>query len=382
MSVETHAVLAFRIRRAVIRTPYAAVIRALRGRHESVDAPAARPTVHDLADRVGAARVLARIHTAIFVTDGMHRAVFGTGAVSLRLAAVDVRIAHVIRRAPTDRFARRRTSDAERRRMTGVRTARFDGDALDVGHRIRAQSGRTLTDRPVIVRDANGIHPARVLVAGVVAGMREPVAELRRRAVDVVDAGHRATTGCRIVRITGVRSGRTLAIRHVIIDDAERVRAAGDEVADQLAGERTVRSAATRLIFRTLAVSGATVLARALTAPTIVRITGVARQTLALTVMILCHAAGIRGAGETVAKRHAFKHAERVRPASLARMAVVVAYAIGHRRLLAGRQYRIPLVTILTLTGSVTRYNVGLALLIGAAHHFAAGIHTVAHAAV
>lgn len=383
LPIETHAVLAFGIRRAVICTPYAAVFRALRGRHESVDAAAARPAVHDLAERVRAARVLARIHAAMLVADGMHRAVLGAGAVSLRLAAVRVRIAHVIRRAPAHRLVRRRTGDAERRRMTGVRTAGgLDGDALDVGHRIRAQSRRALADRLVIVRDAHGVRPARVLVAGVVAGVREPVAELRRRAVDVVDAGHRSATGRRVVRIAGVRSGRALAVGHVIIDDAERVRAAGDEVADQLAGERTVRGAATRPILRALAVAGATVRARALTAPAIVRIAGVARQAVATAVMVLRHATGVRGAGETVAERHALEHAERVGPASLARTAVVVAYAIGHRRLLARRQYRVPLVTVLTLAGSVTEYEVGFAFLIGAAHHLAAGIHAVAYTAV
>lgn len=137
MSIKTHVVLTFRIHRAIIRTPYAAVFRALRGRHESVDALATWPTVHDLAERVGAARVLAWIHAAMFVTDGMYRTVLGTRAISFRLAAVRVRIAHVIRRAPTHWFIRR-TSDAERGRMTGVRTTRLDGDALDVGHRVRA----------------------------------------------------------------------------------------------------------------------------------------------------------------------------------------------------------------------------------------------------
>lgn len=160
-----------------------------------MDTPAARSTIDDLAERVGTARVLTWIHAAIFVTDGMHWAVFGARAISLRLAAVHIRITHVVRRALTHWFIRR-TGNAKRSRMTGVRTARFHGDALDVGHRIRAQSRWTLADRSMIVCDANGIHPASVLVAGVVTGVREPVAELRRWTVDVVDAGNRATPGC------------------------------------------------------------------------------------------------------------------------------------------------------------------------------------------
>lgn len=203
MSIKTHTVLAFRIQCAVICTPYATVFRTLRGWYESMDALTIWSTVHDLAECVGAARVFAWIHTAMFMTDGMHWTILGAGAVSLWLAAIRVRITHVIRRAPTHRFIRR-TSDAERRRMTGIRTTRLDGDALDVGHRIWAQSGRALADRLVVIRDANGIHSARVLVAGVVAGVREPVAKLRRRAIDVVDAGHRAATGRRVIRIASV----------------------------------------------------------------------------------------------------------------------------------------------------------------------------------
>lgn len=161
--------------------------------------------------------------------------------------------------------------------MAGVRTARLDGDALDVRHRVRAEPGRALTDRSVLVRDANRVDAARVLVAGVVTGVRESVAELARRAVDVVDAGHRTAPGRRVVRIAGVLPGRTFAVRYVVIDDAECVRAAGDQVADQLASEKALRGAATRLILRALAVGGATVLTWTMAASTIIRIPGVTR---------------------------------------------------------------------------------------------------------
>lgn len=293
-----------------------------------MDAFTARPTVHDLAKRIGAARILARIHAAMIVTDSMHRTVLGTRAISFRLTTARVRITHVIGRASTHRLVRR-ARNAERCRVTGVRTASLDGDALDVRHRVRSQSRRTLADRLVVIRDANGIHSACIFIAGVVAGVREPVAELSRWAVDVVDAGYRATTGCRVVRVASVRSRRTLAVGHVIVNDAERVRAAGDKIADQLTGERTIRSAATRLILWTLAVGGATILARALATPAIVRIARVTWQTVATALMTLGHAAGVRGAGETIAERHALKHAESVRPASLARTTFVVANAIG-----------------------------------------------------
>lgn len=68
---------------------------------------------------------------------------------------------------------------------------------------------------------------------------------------------------------------RTLAVRHMIVDYAERVGTAADEVANQLASERTVRSAATRLILRAFAVRGTTVLAWTVTSSTVIWIAGV-----------------------------------------------------------------------------------------------------------
>lgn len=137
MSIEAHAVLALGVHRAVIRDPDAAVLDAPGRWHEPVDAPATRLTIDDLAKGVETTGVLARIHTAMLVTDGVHRAVLGPGAISLRLAAVRVRVADVIRRA----FAHGvvgRPRDTERSRMTGVRTAGLHGDALDIGHRVRS----------------------------------------------------------------------------------------------------------------------------------------------------------------------------------------------------------------------------------------------------
>lgn len=241
-----------------------------------MDAPAAWLTIHDFTECIGTTRALARINAAMLVANRMHWAILGAGAISLRLAATRVRVAHVIWWAFADRVIRW-TGDAERCRMTGVRMARLYGDTFDVGHRIRAKSRRALTDRFVIVRNANRIHAARVLVAGVVAGVRESVAELGRWTIDVVDAGHWTTPGRRIIRIAGVLSGRTFAIRHVIINDAERIGTTGDEVADQLASKRAIRGTATRLIFRALAIGRATILARTVTAPTVIRIASVTR---------------------------------------------------------------------------------------------------------
>lgn len=103
----------------------------------------------------------------------------------------------------------------------------------------------------------------------------------------------------------------------MIIDNTERIWPARDEVADQLAGKRTFRSTATRLILRAFAVGGATILARAVTAPAIVRITRITRQALATALMILRYTTRIRSASETTAQREALQNTKRVRSATL-----------------------------------------------------------------
>lgn len=219
MSVQAYAVLAVAVGRAVIGAAHAAVLRAFGGRHKSVDTTAARPTIDDLAERVQAARVLARVHATVLVADGVQRAVLRAGAVALRLAAVHVRVAHVAGRASAHRLVVR-PGDAQRRRMTAVRSTGLHGDALHVRHRIRSQSGRALADRTVIVRDADRVHAARVFVAGIITSVCKPVAELGGRAIDIVDAGHFTTAGGDVVWIAGVMARRALAVRHVIVDDA------------------------------------------------------------------------------------------------------------------------------------------------------------------
>lgn len=120
-----------------------------------------------------------------------------------------------------------------------------------------------------------------------------------------------------------------------------------------------------------------------MTAATIVRVAGVAGQTLAATAMVLRDAKRVCGAGETAADGQALEYAEGVRSAGLASVTVVVVDTIGHRWFLARRQHRVPFVAILALAGCTTGLRrVRLALLINAADHFAAGIHAVAHTAV
>lgn len=168
-----------------------------------MDTSAARLTVYNLAERVGTASIFTWIHAAMLMTDGVHRTVLGAGAVSFRLAASHIRIAHVIRRTLTHRIVRR-PGNAKCRRMAGIRTARLHSNTLDVGYGIRAKARWTLANRFVIVRDADRVHTASILVAGVVTGVGQSIAKLRQRAVDVVDAGDRAASGRGVIWIAGV----------------------------------------------------------------------------------------------------------------------------------------------------------------------------------
>lgn len=63
-------------------------------------------------------------------------------------------------------------------------------------------------------------------------------------------------------------------------------------------------------------------------------------------------------------------------------MTIVVTYTVRHRRLLTRRQYRVPLIAVLTLASGVAGYNIRFTFLISAAYHFAAGIHAVTYATV
>lgn len=94
------------------------------------------------------------------------------------------------------------------------------------------------------------------------------------------------------------------------------------------------------------------------------------------------HALRIDRTGKTTAHGDTLKHTKSVGSAGFGRMAVVVRDTIGNGWFLAGGQYRIPLVTILTLAGGMARDYIRLALLMGTANHFAAWIHALASATV
>lgn len=381
LSLEAHALLAIGIDVAVIGCADATVLRLLRRRYEFMDALATRPPIDNVANGIRSASIFARVGATMVVADRVHGAILGCGAVTLRLAAFRVRIPDEVCRALAHGIVGR-ARDADGRLVAGIRMAGLDRHTLDVGDRIRFQPGWTLADRSVVVRYANGVHPASILAAGVVTSVGQPVAKLRGRAVKVVDAGDRFASLDRVVGIASVEAGRALAVCHVIVNHAQRVRPARDEIAHRLTREKPLLPAPARLILGALGVRGAPILPTRLATVTIVGIPHETGQTLATAAMLLCHASRVGGACEAFTHRGALQYAERIGPAALRRVAIVVGYAIGDRWLLARRQYRIPLVPVLALASRVAGDYVRLALLVGAAHHLAARVHALADAVV
>jgi hypothetical protein len=345
-----------------------------------MNALATRLAVDDFAKGVGTTSILAGIYTAILMTDCLYWAILGPGAISFQPTTVNIRIAYVIRRTFAHGVAVR-TGNANCSRMTRIYTAGLYGDALDVWYRVRSQTRRTLTNCSMIVSDANSVYATSILVAGVVTDVSEPVAELRRWTIDVIDARYCTTARRYVVGITDVEPGWALAVCHMIVDDAESVGAARDEVADRLTGKQAVRGAATRLVLRAFAVRGATIFAQTVTAATVIWIAGIAGEAFTTATVVFRDTARVHSTSEAAAERKAFEHTKSVRSTTLTGVAVVVADTVRYGWFLARRLHRVPLVAVLTFAGRVARYSVGLALLIGATYHFAAGVYAIVYTA-
>lgn len=98
--------------------------------------------------------------------------------------------------------------------------------------------------------------------------------------------------------------------------------------------------------------------------------------------MSLSHALGVDGAGEAAAHGHALQHAERIGSAGFRGVAIVVGNTVWDRGLLAGREYWIPFVSILTLAGGMARDYVRLTLLVRPTDHLATRVHALVGAIV
>jgi hypothetical protein len=311
-------------------------------------------------------------------TERVHRTVFVVGAAALELAALapGEGVAEVVGRALAEGAARG-PGHANGRRVAGVGLAALEGGALDVREGVGLEARRALADGLVIVGYADGVEAAGAPVADVVARVPLEVAELRRRAVDIVDAGHALAALGRVVGVAGVEARRALAIGHVVAHDAEGVGPAAEETAERLAAEDAVGPGPAGLLLRAVGVAQALVLPGALAAVAVVRIAAEARQALAARLVPARDALGVGRAGEALADREALEDAEGVGEAGRARGAVRVGDAVRHRGLLAARAHRVPLVAFEASAGR-PGLGVELAALVSPAGDLGAGLDALA----
>lgn len=122
----------------------------------------------------------------------------------------------------------------------------------------------------MVVSDADSVGSTSVLVADIVTGVSQSIAELSGRTVDVVDAGNGSTSFDSVVRVTCVESRWTFAVRHVIVNHAESIRSTRNKVADWLTAQQTLLRAPAGLVLRALAVGGTVIFFGRLTTLTVV----------------------------------------------------------------------------------------------------------------
>ena len=236
MSIEAYAIIAICIESALRCSSDASVFHALSRGHESLHALANGLAVNDIAKGVTTARIFTGVNTSSILANGVYGAVFVGGAMTLELAALtaSVRVAHVVRCALADGTVRG-PGHAHSARVAGIWVTDLDGCALDVSHRVWFETRRTLANGSVVVSDADRVKTTGVLVTGVVARMLQQIAELRGRAVDVVDTGHSLAAPRRVVWIAGVQARRALAVGNVVAHNTQSVWPTGQEVTHRLA---------------------------------------------------------------------------------------------------------------------------------------------------
>jgi len=238
LSARTHAALAPQIVDAFHHRPDASDFRFAVDRLEIVWARTHRFPIDNVANRVDPARLFARVYASARLADAQQRTVdVPVRAQAFFPAPVRVRVADMARRAPAH-VARRRARLAYGRGMARRLVARLRGFARYFGDGIGSVTGRTLAQQFVSVGQAHGVRSARAFVAQVRARMRLSVAHLRPRTIVVVHARHLSAT-VRVVRVARKRTGRTLALGHVIVRHANGVQTAHRVIANRPARFRS-----------------------------------------------------------------------------------------------------------------------------------------------
>uniref|UniRef100_A0A2M3ZSQ5 Putative secreted peptide n=1 Tax=Anopheles braziliensis TaxID=58242 RepID=A0A2M3ZSQ5_9DIPT len=128
----------------------------------------------------------------------------------------------------------------------------------------------------MVLRNADRILTARILLAHVHAAVRHPVAELLHRTVPIVDARYRLAALGEIVRIAGIRPRWTLALGSMVVRYANGKRTTLDTVTGRTAGQCCSILRYAMIRFGTLRTRQTGVVLFRSAAISIVRITGIA----------------------------------------------------------------------------------------------------------
>lgn len=283
--------------------------------------------VDDIAESVGSTGTVAGGRATAVDANTVQLAVHvAVGTHALRVAASGVGVAHHAGRAGALVGTAGRAAGG--RGVAGVGVAQVHSLALDLSRWIGSETWRTLTVIPVVLGDADGVVAAGV-VADVEAGVLEPVAGLVCGAVGVGDAADGGAAVDGVVGIPGEQSRRTLALRRVIVGDADGSRAAASGVANGDAlpyvAPRLAPVGLLALGVRLALITGHW------TAPTTgVRVASEACVTLALSAVVAGEAGGVERAVEASTDVHTLEDTELVGAAGGRDGTVPVILAVGN----------------------------------------------------
>lgn len=341
---------------------HASVLSATEGGLKAQWAVANGFTVHYLAQGIWSTCRLTRVHaTAVQASRVLGTILIAIRAHALGTASGGVRVSHLICGTLADMSIRSGFTNGGR--MTGILIATVQSDTLNFRQRIWTISRGALAHGTMVIGNADSVISTGFLIAHIVARVRQSVAQLRCRAVNVIHARHTATSIGLVVWIAGKWSRRALALCVVVIRDADGMWAA----LDLITGRATTHNAIvtdTGFRFGTLGMRRAFATQLRATSISVVRIASVTTQAVATALMVLGNAHGVSGAGELKAHGDTLGHSQNIWTASGDLVAIIIGLALGQRGPLTTRGHCVPHKLPGTLTdGVVLRIQLALFIL-------------------
>ena len=344
-------------------------------RYEARQTLALRLSASDGALSVGTAGVVTNVLTPTTHTDTLVRAVpVPSWAAPFRETPGLVRVAHLTLWAQTTEPGSR--GSAVGGTVTGIVTAGVKSGAPGLGDRVRLGSWRTGTLWSLVLWQTDGVNSTGVRGTDVHAGEAQSVAELAGRTVGVGETVDSPAAFHWVVGVSLELARGTAAPGGVVLGDADGLGAAGDGGAGR---DTLLEGGAADLLLSTLGVSLTLVLvgeSAARPGPGVAAVPFVAE---AGALVVTGPALGVGRTGEQLADRSTPEDSEIVRLAHLVLATLRVSGAGGHGGDLALVGHGVPDVAGAALAvGLVVLHH---ALLVVAAAHHPAGVHTALLAA-